>query len=1022
MLDRPFAGARRLSPILVLTFLLLSVVVSAPPPAPAQVIDTVLHVDRTHEDAADDNVGTRERPLRTIQEAADRAIELKRDFVATRVLVQPGTYRESIDLTTDTNVRTGSHDPVDPDNTTPIVFEASDPGSVVITGSDVWTGWESGSLLSGSSLTHEWPYDWEDGESLKDRREMVFADGELLQQVEDGSLLGTTTDVLEGDGTFYVDEANSTVHLSLPSALSPSDATIEVGAREILWNQLGEDRVTVRGIVFRHAVTPWEGGEAAVRIVQSDHVTLENCRLVWNNWQGLFVGDSRHFTIRNSELNNNGGQGWATWKVRDFRAIGSETSYNNWRGALGDHYSWNVGNKLMSIHGLVVRDHRAVHNRSRGLWLDFDVTEAVLENVHVAHNRLDGIWFEASRGPITLEDSEIADNGRSGLRATYVERVTLRGNLFARNAEGPDVYQNDSQIILDGGGDREVEDFETGEFYYPVIRDWTVRRNRFEGGEFQHDYADGPTLVDTDIEGEDWSEFVSTLSSDGNAWYHPDREAVFGFPDQKDLTLEEWRSSTGQDRRSVWGTSLPSEPSDSGDTGYPEVRWDAPSDTTLELGASPISLQVSASDPDGDLDRVEFYRDGSRTDVDTVRPYETSFTPDEVGTREFLAEAVDAGGRRARSSRIYVTVTDTVASETDDGDDGSQDDGSTTSDNQSPRVRWVSPSDTTVESGRSLELAVESWDGDGDVREVVFFADGDTLGRDESRTFGWSWTPSSSGTYTVYAEAFDEDGANSRSSEVSIDVVTSSGGDDSGGSGDGDSSDDGSDDGSGGEDSGDGGSGGDDSSGGDSGGGSDGGSGGGNAAPAVAWTRPTADTTVTRGDTLDLRVEASDEDGTVARVVFLTEGDTVGVDSTRPFGWRWAAEEVRTHRFTAETTDDGGSTTASVERTVEVTAPTHRGEPRDLPSEFVLHGNYPNPFNPTTTIAFDLPVRSRIVLEIYGRSGRLVRTIRRTVSPGHRRTITFDGGSLATGLYLYRIEAIDLPTRVVETGKMTLLN
>ena len=88
-----------------------------------------------------------------------------------------------------------------------------------------------------------------------------------------------------------------------------------------------------------------------------------------------------------------------------------------------------------------------------------------------------------------------------------------------------------------------------------------------------------------------------------------------------------------------------------------------------------------------------------------------------------------------------------------------------------------------------------------------------------------------------------------------------------------------------------------------------------------------------------------------------------------------------------------------------------------LPEKFTLEQNFPNPFNPTTTIEYGLPVTAHVRLEIYDITGRLVsRLVNRQQSAG-RHNVTFDASSLSSGLYLYRIEAGNF----VKTRKLTLL-
>jgi len=85
---------------------------------------------------------------------------------------------------------------------------------------------------------------------------------------------------------------------------------------------------------------------------------------------------------------------------------------------------------------------------------------------------------------------------------------------------------------------------------------------------------------------------------------------------------------------------------------------------------------------------------------------------------------------------------------------------------------------------------------------------------------------------------------------------------------------------------------------------------------------------------------------------------------------------------------------------------------------FALEGNYPNPFNPSTNIAFLLPVESRVSLKVYNVLGQEVSTViqDQSFSPG-RHVVSFDGENLASGIYFYRVEA----NRNNLVGKMVLM-
>ena len=75
------------------------------------------------------------------------------------------------------------------------------------------------------------------------------------------------------------------------------------------------------------------------------------------------------------------------------------------------------------------------------------------------------------------------------------------------------------------------------------------------------------------------------------------------------------------------------------------------------------------------------------------------------------------------------------------------------------------------------------------------------------------------------------------------------------------------------------------------------------------------------------------------------------------------------------------------------------------PADFALNQNYPNPFNPTTTITYFTPKASKVTLTVYNLLGQKVRTlVNKNVTPGNH-TVTFKANDLASGVYLYRLEA-----------------
>jgi glucuronoarabinoxylan endo-1,4-beta-xylanase len=88
-----------------------------------------------------------------------------------------------------------------------------------------------------------------------------------------------------------------------------------------------------------------------------------------------------------------------------------------------------------------------------------------------------------------------------------------------------------------------------------------------------------------------------------------------------------------------------------------------------------------------------------------------------------------------------------------------------------------------------------------------------------------------------------------------------------------------------------------------------------------------------------------------------------------------------------------------------------------IPSAFRLEQNFPNPFNPTTTITFQIPNSSYVTLNVYDVLGREVRRlVNEELTAGAYKT-TFDATGLASGVYVYTLHAGD----VVQTKKLVLL-
>jgi WD40 repeat protein len=76
-----------------------------------------------------------------------------------------------------------------------------------------------------------------------------------------------------------------------------------------------------------------------------------------------------------------------------------------------------------------------------------------------------------------------------------------------------------------------------------------------------------------------------------------------------------------------------------------------------------------------------------------------------------------------------------------------------------------------------------------------------------------------------------------------------------------------------------------------------------------------------------------------------------------------------------------------------------------IPISFILSQSYPNPFNPSTVISYQLPVNSFVTLKIYNSLGQEVKTLIEKIQLAGRYTIEWNPGNQPSGIYYYRLQA-----------------
>lgn len=89
----------------------------------------------------------------------------------------------------------------------------------------------------------------------------------------------------------------------------------------------------------------------------------------------------------------------------------------------------------------------------------------------------------------------------------------------------------------------------------------------------------------------------------------------------------------------------------------------------------------------------------------------------------------------------------------------------------------------------------------------------------------------------------------------------------------------------------------------------------------------------------------------------------------------------------------------------------------EIPDEFRLHANYPNPFNPATTLRFDVAEAMHVTLTIYDMLGRTVETLVADTLPAGQFTYVWEAGTRPSGVYIARLQAGSF----VQVQQLTLL-
>ena len=148
----------------------------------------------------------------------------------------------------------------------------------------------------------------------------------------------------------------------------------------------------------------------------------------------------------------------------------------------------------------------------------------------------------------------------------------------------------------------------------------------------------------------------------------------------------------------------------------PTVAITSPADNAVYEVGQEILFTATASDADGNLDRINFKVNNAYYVGDASAPYETTFTPTEVGTYKLAARAIDTDNEY---TEVFVTVT-------------------VVEKNVAPIASFTTPTVSTIEEGYpELVVTVDATDPNGDVITVVLKIDGQEIRSESVAPYEW---------------------------------------------------------------------------------------------------------------------------------------------------------------------------------------------------------------------------------------------------------------------------------------------
>lgn len=189
----------------------------------------------------------------------------------------------------------------------------------------------------------------------------------------------------------------------------------------------------------------------------------------------------------------------------------------------------------------------------------------------------------------------------------------------------------------------------------------------------------------------------------------------------------------------------------------PRVSISSPTKSTAFIAPATVTIDATASDPDGTIIKVEFFNASIKLGERTSPPYTFTWKEVPVGTYSITAVATDNGNLKTISDAVIVVVQK-----------------SSTAINQMPEVSIIIPAKSKkFKKNEKIVIEAAALDKDGSISNVRIKNGDITLAEFASAPYLFEWVPVDTGRYMIYATATDNLGAVSESSSIELFVVSS---------------------------------------------------------------------------------------------------------------------------------------------------------------------------------------------------------------------------------------------------------